>query len=116
MTRTDPIPNDWITPHAIVEHPLVELPHVEHPRVQQAGIATIAEVARRLGHVEVGDLDADLVASLAAVAIEAAAASGIAWQAGDDPPVALLRLIGKVARRNPTATGPHTQRLLDQLG
>jgi hypothetical protein len=80
------------------------------------GRATVADVTRRLALLDVPAVDATLAPLLAAAAGEVAVATGIAWcHRNDDPPVALLRLIAKVAIRNPTAGGPHTDRLSDEL-
>lgn len=98
---TDPIQDDWI----IVES--------EDARKRAA---TAAEMARHLGMLDMDDLDATLLPLVAAAATEVASLTGIPWRHdSDDPPVALLRLIAKVAVQNPTAGGPHTAHLLDRL-
>lgn len=110
---TEPIRQHWTTFEAVEAVEAVE--SVESP-VADGRIATAADVTRRLGLLDVADIDAEVTALLAAAAAEVAHATGIAWrQSSDDPPVALLRLIAKAAIRNPTATGPHTARLLDRL-
>ncbi len=79
--------------------------------------ATAAAVNERLAQFEVADIGAQLVPYLAAAAAELAFLAGVSWRFGtDDPPVALLRMIAKVTMRQPHAGGPHTARLLDQLG
>lgn len=98
---TEPIPDHWTFP---------ESTGADRPA------ATIADVTSRLALLDVHDIDAALVPLLAAAAAEVAFATGIPWsRSGDDPPVALLRLIAKVAIRNPTAGGPHTDLLLSHL-
>lgn len=78
--------------------------------------ATVAEAVERLGHVAVHDIDGELAALLAAAGAELAPRIGIKWDdGGADPPVAMLRLLARVAGRNPTAGGPHTMRLVDRL-
>lgn len=100
LLGTDPIREHW----NVAESPAVD------------GQATAVDVARRLALLEMDQVDATLVPLLAAAAAELALATGIPWRrSDDDPPVALLRLVAKVAARNPTAGGPHTARLLDQL-
>ena len=100
-TETEPIVQHW-TPTETVTRP--------------AG-ATAAEVCALLGQMEVADIEeAPLVPYLAAAAAELALVSGIPWRfSADDPPVALLRVIAKIALRHPQAGGPHTARALAQL-
>lgn len=78
--------------------------------------ATAADLARRLALIDVHDIDDTLAPLLAAAAAEVAVETGIPWShSPDDPPVAMLRLIALVARRNPTANGPQTARLIGRL-
>ena len=54
--------------------------------------------------------------AMAAAAAELALVAGVPWRFSlDDPPVALLRLIARIAIRAPDAGGPHTARLAAQL-
>jgi hypothetical protein len=98
----EPIPQHWTTPE---------------PAAVSGVVATAAGVNRRLGQLEVDDIDPALVPYLAAAAAELALVAGIPWRFGvDDPPVALLRMIAKVGIRCPDAGGAHTTRLFDRLG
>ena len=98
---TEPIGDHWI---------------IVQPHGVDGRVATAADVTRRLALLDLNEIDAALVPLLAAAAAEVALVTGIAWRRSpDDPPVALLRLIAKVAVGNPTASGPHTARLLDRL-
>lgn len=84
--------------------------------VVAAPVATATDVTQRLALLDVDGIDAEILALLSAAAAELAQATGISWhRSSSDPPVALLRLIAKVAIRNPTASGPHTARLLERL-
>lgn len=79
--------------------------------------ATATEVNERLARIEVADLGAHIVPYLAAATAELALLAGKPWRlSADDPPVALLRMIAKVTMRQPHLGGPHTARLLEQLG
>lgn len=79
-------------------------------------VATVTDLSQLLARFEVADLDPELVPWLAAAAAELAQASGTPWRAsGDDPPVALLRLVARVGIRHPCAGGPHTTRLVELL-
>jgi hypothetical protein len=98
----EPIPQHWT--------PL-------EPAAARGAVATAAAVNRRLGQLEVDDIEPALVPYLAAAAAELALVAGIPWRFGvDDPPVALLRMIAKVGSRRPDAGGAHTTRLFDRLG
>lgn len=78
--------------------------------------ASAADVTALLALVEVVDLDPTVVEALTDAAAELAAQAGIPWlRRTDDPPVALVRMITKVAIRCPMAGGPHTALLLDRL-
>jgi len=95
LTRTDPIAEHWTI---------------------EAPTATAIDVNRRLALLEVADIEAHLVPYLAAAAAELASIAAVPWRfAGDDAPVALLRMIAKVTIRHPDVGGPHTARLLEQL-
>lgn len=103
MTRagTDPILSDWRT-------------------IDAAGgsiaTATAADVTAHLARLDVADIDPEWLPVLAAAAAELASIAGIPWPfSTDDPPVALLRLLAKVTRIRPDASGPHTGRLLARL-
>lgn len=98
---TEPIRDHWI---------------IAQPHAVEGRTATAADVTRRLALLELNDIDAALVPLLAAAAAEVALATGIPWRhSSEDSPVPLVRLIMKVAVRNPTASGPYTARLLDRL-
>lgn len=102
-TKTEPIQADW----TIAELAQVEtgLPH-----------ASAIEVNQSLARLQVAEIDDRVVPFLAAAAAEMALSAGIPWRfSADDPPVALLRLIAKIAIKDPQAGGPHTDRLLAQL-
>lgn len=78
--------------------------------------ASAADVTALLALVEVVDLDPTVVEALTDAAAELAAHAGIPWlRRTDDPPVALVRMITKVAIRCPMAGGPHTALLHDRL-
>jgi hypothetical protein len=77
---------------------------------------TAADVNRCLARIEIADIGATLVPYLAAAAAELALMADVPWRFSvDDPPVALLRMIAKVAIMQPHTGGPHTARLFDQL-
>jgi hypothetical protein len=98
----EPILQHWTTPE---------------PATVPGVVTTAAEVNRRLGQLEIDDIEPDLVPYLAAAAAELALVAGIPWRFGvDDPPVALLRMIAKVGIRHADAGGAHTTRLFDRLG
>ena len=79
--------------------------------------ATATQVNQRLALIEAADIETHLVPFLAAATAELALGAGIAWRlSSDDPAVALLRMIAKVAIRSPNVGGPHTTRLFEQLG
>ncbi|MEX2293342.1 MAG: hypothetical protein WD691_06095 [Acidimicrobiales bacterium] len=81
-----------------------------------ATFASAAQVTRRLALLKVTDIEAHLLPFLAAAAAEMTFEADIPWRLStDDPAVALLRLIAKVAIMSPHVGGPHTARLLDQL-
>lgn len=81
-----------------------------------APTATAAEVNHLLAAIEVADIEPSLVPYLAAAAAELALVADVPWRFSvDDPPVALLRMIAKVAIRQPAATGAHTTRLHARL-
>lgn len=85
-----------------------------HPA--ESSFATAWRVNERLARFEVAAIESDLVPFLAAAAAELAFGAGIAWRLStDDPAVALLRLIAKVAITSPDIGGPHTTRLFEQL-
>lgn len=101
VTGTDPIHLDW---SAIEDH--VHVP-----------TATAAQVAVRLARLDIAEIDPAWMPLLAAAAAELASVAGISWCfSTDDPAVALLRLLGKISVTCPGASGPHTARLLTQLG
>jgi hypothetical protein len=98
-TRTAPIAPDWPTIGDA-----------------SAATATAADVTARLAGIDVCGIDTTRLSSLAAAAAELASVAGIPWRFSlDDPAVALVRLITKVAIAHPDASGPHTARLLAQL-
>ncbi len=102
-TTTEPIHTNWISEE------------IRAAAVHAAG-ATAADVCEQLAQMEVCDVDAPLVPYMAAAAAEMALVAGIAWRfSADDAPVALMRLIAKVAIKEPNAGGSHTERLLAQL-
>jgi hypothetical protein len=109
--RTEPISQDWTDKLVSVDSD-----HLSAPPEQVSSTATLAEVAMRLGHCDVDDLDDQQLVALAAAAEEVAHSSGLAWHVDGDPPVSLVRLIGTMAVRHPTFTGRYTQLLHDRLG
>lgn len=99
---TEPIVRDW-TPE--------QFDHLATP-----SFATAAQVNERLARLEVSDVGAHLVPFLAAATAEVALGADIAWRLStDDPAVALVRMIAKVAINSPDVGGPHTARLHEQL-
>ncbi|MEM9515937.1 MAG: hypothetical protein AAGA42_13885 [Actinomycetota bacterium] len=93
---TDPICHEW---------PISDTPQV-----------TARDVNARLATREVHELDDSILPFLAASGAELASLAGITWRfAPDDPAVALLRLISRVAITAPEAAGPHTTRLARHL-
>lgn len=99
-TTTEPIPRQWTS----------DLP------AARGGNASAAVVNSLLASIEVAELGSDVVPYLAAAAAELALLAAIPWRfSADDPPVALLRMIAKVALRHPDVGGPHTSRLFEQL-
>lgn len=71
---------------------------------------------QRLALLEVTDIEPHLVPFLAAATAELAPEAGIAWRlSNDDPAVALVRMIAKIAITSPDVGGPHTTHLLEQL-
>lgn len=82
----------------------------------KTSFATAAQVNQRLARFAVADIETHLVPFLAAATAELALGAGIAWRfSSDDPAVALLRMIAKVAINSPSIGGPHTTRLLEEL-
>jgi len=80
------------------------------------GIASSREVVAILATVEVADLPERVIPYLAAATAEAAFVAGVRWRfVADTAPVALLRMLSRAALRTPTATGPHLQRLFEEL-
>ena len=100
-TATEPIDLHWTSPG------------------HQAGTsyATAVQVNQRLARFEVADIETHLLPFLAAATAELALEAGIAWRlSSDDPAVALLRMIAKIAIKRPNVGGSHTTRLFEQLG
>lgn len=78
--------------------------------------ATAANVINQLATFHVADLPDQVTPFLAAAGAEIALVAGIQWRfSADDVIVVLLRLISRGALAKPDATGPHTQRLFEQL-
>lgn len=101
-TTTEPILQHW-TPD-------------QPGHASETSFATATQVNERLASFEVADIETHLVPFLAAATAELALEAGIAWRLStDDPPVALLRMIAKVAITSPNVGGPHTTRLFEQL-
>ena len=100
---TEPIDQYWTTGRA--------------GRPAETSFATATQVNQRLARFEVADIEPHLVPFLSAATAELALGAGIAWRlSSDDPAVALLRMIAKVAIKSPNVGGPHTTRLFEQLG
>ena len=77
---------------------------------------TASHVVHELGAYKVDQLPGNLLPYLAAATVEIASAAGIAWRfSADDAVVALLRMMSRGALAEPDASGPHTQRLHEQL-
>lgn len=78
--------------------------------------ATAKDIITELAAFEVADLPEQITPFLAAAGAEIALVAGIKWRfSADDVIVVLLRLISRGAIAKPGATGPHTQRLYEQL-
>ncbi len=78
--------------------------------------ALATQVVARLGAFEVSELPEDLTPYLAAASAELAIAAGSAVRfSPDGVTVAFLRMISRATLAKPDATGPHTQRLFEQL-
>lgn len=96
LQTPDPISTDWTTT-------------THQPRLA-------ARACELLAHVHPGAIDAQLLPLLAAAATEAALDAGIEWRlSGDDPPVALLRLLARAALTNPDAGGQSVRTLIGAL-
>ena len=77
---------------------------------------TVSEVNAALARYEVDDITDELTPYLAAAVAELALNADVPWRFGpDDAPVALLRMIAKVALHTPRATGIHLSALAQQL-
>lgn len=78
--------------------------------------ATATTVITQLAAFDVVDLPEEITPFLAAAGAEIALVAGIQWRfSADDVIVVLLRLISRGTLAKPDATGPHTQRLFEQL-
>ncbi len=78
--------------------------------------ATAATIARAVGGRDLREL-ADWKREIAAVVIDLAANAGSDWPFGhDDPTVALLRALGRLALKNPDVTSDLGAQLIDALG
>lgn len=103
-TLTAPINPDWTSP-----------PIVRHAG-RTAAAASVSDVVDRLASIDVDDIDPALAVDLSAATAELALPAGLSWTfRADDPPIALLRMLARIAMRCPDAGGPHTARLLDRL-
>ncbi|MEM8620418.1 MAG: hypothetical protein AAGF73_11935 [Actinomycetota bacterium] len=79
-------------------------------------MVTARGITARLAYRELDELDGPLLPFLAASGAELGSVAEIPWRfSPDDPVVALIRLISRVALTHPTAAGPHTARLAQQL-
>lgn len=77
---------------------------------------TASDVLQQLAVFDVSDISEQIAPYLAAAAAEVAFVAGVPWRySADDPIVAMLRLFSRVGLKSPDATGPHTQRLFDEL-
>jgi len=84
--------------------------------VDGEGTASARDVVTILATFAVAELPEHVVPYLAAATAEAAFVAGVRWRfSTDTAPVALLRMLSRAALANPTATGPHLQRLYEQL-
>ena len=118
LTSTEPIPPHWTShdPDSADVHSPGEHVPIDHFPDTDPESATAAEVCELLAKLKVADIEASVVPYLAAAAAEMALGSGTAWRSNaDEAPVALLRVIAKVAMSDPQAGGPHTARLLLHL-
>jgi hypothetical protein len=103
--QTEPMRADWTT-----------APLVDEASAPGATTVTALDVNGLLARLEVSDLDVTFVAPLAIAAAELAELAGIAWRPStDDPAVAMVRLIAKIAVRDPGVGGPHTAHLAERL-
>lgn len=101
---TEPIGTDWTHDHH------------DQQLLSAAEPVSARDVNSLLAQVEVASIGTALVPHLAAAAAELALVSGVGWRFNsDDAPVAMLRMIAKIAIKNPTAGGPHTTRLHELL-
>ena len=96
VTLQDPILQEWTT-------------------LDDAPTVTAPELCGLLAHRSTDELTA-LAPAMAAAAAELALLGDVPWRfSADDPPVALLRMISRVALLAPDVGGPHCARLAEAL-
>jgi len=89
---------------------------VERTTHKSAVTVNAHDVVEVLATFEVEDIPEHVVPYLAAATAEAVLVADVRWRfSADNAPVALLRMISRAAMAAPTATGPHLQRLYEQL-
>lgn len=97
--QQDPIHQEWTT----------------RPAAADQG-ATARTLCSQLAPLPIDEL-VEVAPSLAAAVAELALLVGVPWRfSPDDPAVALLRMLARVAIIAPDASGPHCDRLGQQLG
>ena len=78
--------------------------------------ATASQILTRLAAFDIEQLPDALTPFLAAAGAEIALVADIRWRfSADNATVSLLRLISRGSLAKPDATGPHIQRLFEQL-
>ncbi len=116
MTSTEamPIEDNW-TPRQDLNASTVTLPATPMALTADSTVATAAAIASAVGGRDLRKL-AGWQRELAAVVIDLAAAADSDWPFGhDDPTVALLRVLGRLALTNPDVTSELGAQLIDAL-